>query len=158
MLSNKEKYKNFLILENYFLKYKKVCFLKYKHFFKVSFKKIEVFLRKYKKVFESKFYVAEGRKFRSFFFFRGVWGWGGGGGSVIIKAYFRENIIKFFKARFLVNFFREKFWCLRPESARFHFQKYKKSLLLRKYKKMFYSIWFCLWRVNYRLLLYDLEM
>ena len=149
MLSNKEKYKNFLILENYFLKYKKVCFLKYKHFFKVSFKKIEVFLRKYKKVFESKFYVAEGRKFRSFFF---------SGGGDIRKAFFWENIRNFFKARFLGNFFREKFWCLRPESARFHFQKYKKSLLLRKYKKMFYSIWFCLWRVNYRLLLYDLEM
>ena len=45
--------------------------------------------------------------------------------------------IMHFLGKNIRNLFREKFLGLRPKSAGFHFLKYKKNFLLRKYKKFF---------------------
>ena len=58
-----------------------------------------------------------------------------------IKGFLGENVRNCFRAGFLGkklrSLFRETFWEIRPESAGFHFRKYKKRILIRKYKKFF---------------------
>ena len=45
--------------------------------------------------------------------------------------------IMHFLGKNIRNLFREKILGLRPKSTGFHFLKYKKNFLLRKYKKFF---------------------